>query len=170
MKEKKKRLNQDIRADLVQVIDDAGENLGEMKLTEALTQAKEQELDVMEMWKRWDIVIVKILDYGKFLYRQKKLEQKNKQKGKAPDLKTIRITFKIGEHDLDIKRRQAEKFAKDGHPLRINLMLRGRENHYWEIAEEKVKSFVESLSEIYKADAPVKRSGNMFNVMMKPIK
>jgi len=49
MKEKKKRLNQDIRADLVQVIDDAGENLGEMKLTEALTQAKEQELDVMEM-------------------------------------------------------------------------------------------------------------------------
>ena len=170
MKEKKKRLNKDIRANIVQVIDDEGENLWEMKLEEALQKAREQELDLMEIGQRQDIVLVKILDYGKHLYRQKKLEQKNKQKGKAPDMKTIRITFKIGEHDLDVKRKQAEKFAADGHPLKVSLMLRGRENHYGDIAATKVDDFIESLNEIYKADGPVKRSGNMFNVMMKPIK
>lgn len=111
-----------------------------------------------------------MLDYGKYLYRQKKQEQKQKAKGRAPDMKTIRITFKIGDHDLAVKRKQAEKFAADGHPLKVSLMLRGRENHYSDIAASKIESFVESLSDIYKADAPVKKSGNVFNVMMKAIK
>lgn len=101
---------------------------------------------------------MKILDYGKYLYKQKKQEQKQKQKGKSPDLKTIRITFKIGEHDLAVKRKQAEKFADDGHPLKVSLMLRGRENHYADLAGQKMESFIQSLEEIYKADAPVKRS------------
>ena len=170
MKEKKKRLNNDIRANTVQLIDDDGNNHGEMNFDEALAKAKSEELDLMEIWQKGDVVIVKILDYGKYLYRQKKQEQKNKQKWKAPDLKTIRITFKIGDHDLDIKRKQADKFATDGHPLKVSLMLRGRENHYGDLAQEKMESFVKSLEEIYKADAPVKRSGNTFNVMMKPIK
>ena len=170
MKEKKKRLNSDIRANLVQVITDDGENLGEMSLFDALEKAKSQELDLMEMWARDDVTIVKMLDYGKFLYRQKKQDQKQKQKGRSPDMKTLRITFKIWDHDLQVKRKQAEKFASDGHPLKVSLMLRGRENHYGDIAQNKIESFVESLSDIYKADGPVKRSGNVFNVMMKAIK
>jgi translation initiation factor IF-3 len=111
-----------------------------------------------------------MLDYGKFLYRQKKQDQKNKQKWKAPDLKTIRITFKIWEHDLQIRRKQAEKFASAGHPLKVNLMLRWRENQYGEIAAEKMNSFVKSLEDIYKADGQIKRSWNTFNAMLKPIK
>lgn len=170
MKEKNKRLNEDIRANKVQVIDDEGENLWEMSFSDALEKAREEELDLMEMWQRWDIVIVKMLDYGKYLYRQKKQEQKQKAKWRAPDLKTIRITFKIGDHDLAVKRKQAEKFAADGHPLKVSLMLRWRENHYADIAAGKIESFVESLSDIYKADAPVKKSWNVFNVMMKAIK
>ena len=141
-----------------------------MKLSEALEKAREQELDIMEIGKKEDIVLVKMLDYGKYLYRMKKQTQKQKAKGKAPDMKTLRITFKIGEHDLDVKRKQAEKFAADGHPLRVSLMLRGRENHYSDLASEKIESFVQSLEEIYKADAPVKKSGNVFNVMLKPKK
>jgi translation initiation factor IF-3 len=78
----------------------------------------------MQLGTDGDFAVVKMLDYGKFLYKQKKLDQKNKQKGKAPDLKTIKITFKIGEHDLDVKRNQAEKFAKAGHPLKVLLFLR----------------------------------------------
>jgi len=80
MREKKKRLNTDIRAELVQVITDDGENLGEMTLSDALTQAKSQELDLMEIGQKDNVVLVKMLDYGKYLYRQKKLEQKQKQK------------------------------------------------------------------------------------------
>lgn len=128
-----------------------------MPFSEALAKARELELDLMEIGKNEDGVIVKMLDYGKFLYKQKKQEQKQKQHGKAPDVKTLRITFKIGEHDLEIKRNQAEKFAEDGHPLKVSLMLRGRENHYSELASQKMNKFVESILEFYKLDAPVKQ-------------
>lgn len=167
MREKKKRLNSDIRADRVQVIHDEEWNLGEMSLSEALQRARDEELDLMEMWKKDDITLVKIIDYGKFLYRQKKIDQKQKQKGKAPDMKTIRITYKIGEHDLDVKRKQVEKFANDGHPLKVSLMLRWRENHYGELAAKKIDSFIEDIAEFYTPHAPVKRSGNTFNVLLK---
>jgi len=169
-KDKKRPLNDEIRANKVQVITDAGENLWEMSLKEAKAIASEQGLDLMEIWRNQDLTIVKLLDYWKFLYRQKKQEQKNKQKWKAPDLKTIRITFKIGEHDLQVKFKQAKKFAETGHPLKVTLMLRWRENHYANIAQEKMESFVKMLEEIYKIDWTIKKNWNTFIAMLKPIK
>lgn len=170
MKEKKRILNDYIKARTVQLINEQWENLGEMHINEARQKAEEENLDLMEIWIKWDITIVKILDYWKYLYKQKKQEQKNKQKWKAPDLKTIRITFKIWDHDLEIRRKQAEKFSSSWHPLKISLMLRWRENQYWDIAREKMESFVSSLEEIYKVDGTIKRSWNIFTAMLKPIK
>jgi len=167
MKEKKKRLNGEIRANRVQVIHDEQWNLWEMSLSEALEKAREEELDLMEMWKKDDITLVKIIDYWKFLYRQKKQQQKQQQKWKSPDMKTIRITYKIGEHDLEVKKKQVAKFAEDWHPLKVSLMLRWRENHYGDLAAEKIESFIESISEFYTPHAPVKRAGNTFNVLLK---
>ena len=109
-----------------------------------------------------------MLDYGKFLYKQKKQDQKNKAKGKAPDLKTIKITFKIGDHDLEVKKNQAEKFAKDGHPLKVMLVLRGRENHYEGIAFQKMETFVAMLDGFYKIDKKLVKAGSNFIVMLLP--
>lgn len=170
MKEKKKALNSEIRAKTVQIITDQGENLWEMSLSEAKAIAAEKELDLMEIWKNGDVSIVKMIDYWKFLYRQQKLEQKQKQKGKTPDLKTIRITFKIWDHDLEIRRKQAEKFWKSHHPLKVTLMLKWRENQYADIASEKMNSFVNSLSEIYKLEWTIRKNWNTFIAMMKTIK
>ena len=72
-------------------------------------------------------------------------------------MKTIRLTYKIGEHDLEVKKKQVEKFFEDGNPLKITLMLRGRENHYGDLASEKINNFVQSIEEIYKLDSPIKR-------------
>ncbi len=170
MKEKKRLINDEIVAKDIQLINEEWENLWEMKLEQAREMAQERSLDLMEMWKKWDLTIVKILDYWKFLYRQKKQEQKNKQKWKAPDLKNIRITFKIWDHDLAIRKNQAEKFGKAWHPLKVSLMLRWRENHYETIANEKIHSFVESISETYKLEWQIKKNGNTFVAMLKPIK
>lgn len=170
MKEKRKPLNEEIRANKIQLISDDGENFWEMMLSEAREKATAEGLDLMEIGRNGDITIVKILDYGKFLYKQKKQEQKQKQKGKAPDLKTIRLTFKIGEHDLEIRKNQALKFWEDGHPLKVTLMLRGRENHYSEAALEKMNFFVKSLETIYKLESPVKQMGNTIHAALKPIK
>ncbi len=170
MKDKKNALNDKIRAKTVQIITDEGENLGEMPLSEAKAMAKDKELDLMEIWKNWDVTIVKMLDYWKHLYRVKKQANKQKVQSKTPDLKTVRITFKIWDHDLEIRKKQAERFAKDHHPLKVSLMLKWRENHYAELAGEKMNAFVNSLSEVYKLEWEVRKNWNTFIAMLKTIK
>ena len=170
MKEKNRLLNEDIKAYKVQLITDQWENLGEMSFSDAKIIANEQWLDLMEIWRKWDLSIIKILDYWKFLYKQKKQEQKQKQKWRTPDLKTIRITFKIWEHDLLIRKKQAEKFWENHHPLKVSLMLKWRENQYSDIANEKIVNFVNSLQDVYKLESQIKKNWNTFIAMLKPIK
>jgi len=167
MSNKKRLVNDKIRAYKIQLITDDGENLGNMSMKEARIIASEKSLDLMEIWKKWDITIIKILDYWKFLYKQKKQEQKNKQKWKTPDLKTIRITFKISDHDLQTRVNQVNKFANNGHPLKVTLTLRWRENHYWNLAHEKMETFIKLIEDIYKLEAPIKRNWTTFVAMLK---
>lgn len=168
MKENKRPLNDEIKASKIKLITDEGEVLWEMSLADAKQKARESALDLMQLGREWELTIVKLLDYGKFLYKQKKQDQKNKQKGKAPDLKTIKITFKIWDHDLEVKKNQAEKFAKDGHPLKAMLVLRWRENHYEDIAKQKMETFVAMLEDFYKIDKKLVRAGSNFIVMLLP--
>jgi len=170
VKTKKRILNDEIKAKRVQLILDDGENLGEMSLNEAKLRAKEAKLDLMEIWKKDQISIVKMLDYGKYLYRQKKQIQKQKNASKSPDMKTLRITYKISDHDLEVKRKQAEKFAKVWHPLKVTLMLRWRENHYIDIALEKMNIFSEKIKDIYKQEWKINRTGSNFSAIFKVIK
>jgi translation initiation factor IF-3 len=141
--------------------------LGDMPLKEAKIKASSLWLDLMEIWKIWNLVIVKMLDYWKLLYKQKKKEQKNKQRWKVPDLKSMRLTFQIWDHDLDVKKRQAMKFAELWHSLKLSLMLKWRENNYSNLAMEKIKSFVSSLEEFYKLDWTIKKAWNTFSAMLK---
>lgn len=168
MKENKRPLNDEIKASKVKLITDEGEVIWEMSLSDAKQKARENALDLMQLGREGEVTVVKMLDYGKFLYKQKKQDQKNKAKGKAPDLKTIKITFKIGDHDLEVKQNQAEKFAKDGHPLKVMLVLRWRENHYEDIAKQKMETFVAMLENFYKIDKKLVRAGSNFIVMLLP--
>ncbi len=170
MKGKKKILNDNIKSRRVQLILDSWENLGEMSINDAKIRAKELSLDLMEISNDWKISVVKMLDYWKYLYRQKKQIQKQKASWKTPDMKTLRITFKISEHDLDVKKNQAEKFAKIWHPLKITLMLRWRENHYVDIAYEKMKTFIEKISEYYKLEWKINKTWNNFSALLKILK
>lgn len=167
MKEKKKLLNNDIKANRVQLIDDQWENRWEMPLSEALSMAETDGLDLMQIGQNWDLAVVKLLDYGKYLYQKKKQEQKNKQRSKSPEQKTIRISFKISDHDMEIRKKQAEKFAEAGHPLKVTLMLRGRENNYWKLAQEKMEEFIAKLDEVYDIDKWVQRNGSNFVANLK---
>ena len=167
MKEKKKLLNEQIKASKVQLITDSWENKGEMWIDEALNMASKDWLDLMQIWDKWDVAIVKILDYWKYLYQKKKQDQKNKQKSKAPEQKTIRISFKISEHDLEVRKAQAEKFAKAGSPLKIQLMLRWRENHYADIARERMEHFVAMISDFYDLDRRIQQNWSNFVANLK---
>ena len=168
--EKRKPINWEIRAGKVQVIGEDGGNLGEMMLKEALEISQSQWYDLMEMGRNGDITIVKILDFGKFLYKQKKQEQKNKQRAKTPDPKTLKITFKISEHDMEVRRNQAEWFAEDGNPLKVMLQMRGRENQYVDIAKTKMRHFADMIAPFYKIEKDLVHLGNNLVTTFKPLK
>ncbi|MDD2892032.1 MAG: translation initiation factor IF-3 [Candidatus Gracilibacteria bacterium] len=164
MAPKAKRTNESIRADKVQVIAESGEQLGIMSLSEAINKASALDMDIVEIGMQDGVVLTKMMDYGKFLFKQQKSQ--NKSHSKKTEVKTIKLTYKIGDHDLEIRKNQAVKFAAAGHPLKVILSLRGRENHYETLAMDKVNEFVTSLADVYKADGKVMKAGNNFSILL----
>jgi translation initiation factor IF-3 len=136
-------INNRIRAEKVRLIDESGQQVGVLPLQEAINRAKERGLDLIQITEKVDPPVCKITDYGKYLYGLKKKERKVKHY--AGELKGIRLTFGISEHDLQTRARQAEKFLKKGDKIRIELRLRGREKAHQDFAREKIKKFIEEL-------------------------
>ncbi len=165
-----KRINEDIKASRVSVISATWEQLWVLPIEKALELAEASEMDLVEIWEQDWVVLTKILDYWKLLFKQQKNISKAKTNSKKTELKTIRLTYRIWDHDLDIRRNQSIKFAKDWHPLKVVLMLKWRENQYAAQAQEKVTEFVNSLEELYKLDWRVTKAGNTFYAMLHPKK
>lgn len=109
--------------------------------------------------------VCKILDYSKFKYEQEKAERQQKAKGKSPDLKEIRLSLKIGEHDLQVKAKRAKEFLDKGSKVRTNMQLRGREMMFQEKALEMMDRFRQLVAADYE-QAP-SRLGNRFNAILK---
>lgn len=166
-----KRINAQIQAPTVSVITDDGENLGIMPIQKALELAESKELDLVEIGLQNGVVLTKVIDYGKFLFKQQKTQSQGRASSKKADVKTLKITYKIGDHDLDIRRTQAKKFSALGHPLKVMLTLRGRENQYVSLANQKMREFVASLSDYYKtSDVNISKTGNNFSTLLYPKK
>ena len=168
-----KRINEAIQAREVLAISEDWENLGTMLLTDAIARAEEEGVDVVEIGlKEWK-TMVKLMDYGKYLFKMQKQQSNsnNKANAKKTEVKTIRITYKIGDHDLEIRKNQALRFAEDGHPLKIILQLRGRENQYSDLAVSRIKEFIQLVSSAYKYDGnePTKQ-WNTFDITLYPKK
>lgn len=155
--EKRLRLNNQIRVPEVQVIDDQGKQLGIMPVFEALKLALAKNLDLVEVGPQMKPPIAKIMDYGKYMYRKER-QEKGQVKQKDQEMKTVRIGFKTGEHDLKFKSEQINEFLKDNHPVKIELTLRGREKALAHMGRAKLESFVKYISEPYAVQQEIKRS------------
>lgn len=142
---RKPRVNNQIRASKVRVIDIDGKQKGVMLLQEALQIARERGLDLVQVTEKVEPPVCKIVDYGKYLYSLQKKEKKSRKK--AGQLKGIRLSFGISDHDLKIRVKQAEKFLKKGNKVKVDLILRGREKALGDFAKEKVEKFIEMLKE-----------------------
>jgi translation initiation factor IF-3 len=103
-----KRINENIIARELIVVDEAGASLGKMTRDTALNLAGEKDLDLVEMGMQDGITLAKIMDYGKHVFKQQKQQSQNKSNTKKTEVKTIKLTYKIGDHDLDVRRSQAE--------------------------------------------------------------
>ncbi len=127
----------------MRVVTADGEYIGVLNKDEALKEAKKRDLDLVEISPNANPPVCKIIDHGKYKYRQQKKEQKKSQKSHQPELKTLKLSFSISEHDMEIRAKNAKKFLSRGDRVRVVLPLRGRENALKGKAKEKMRAFVE---------------------------
>lgn len=139
--------NQFIKAERVMVLDEDNSNLGEMETSKALALAQEKEMDLVEINPKSNPPVAKIINFSEFKYQKEKQVRKQKAKSHVSEMKGIRLSIRISEHDMGIKAKQATKFLDRGDKVKIELILRGRENAKADIAKDTVKRFVEKLSE-----------------------
>lgn len=137
--------NNRIRAREIRVIDEDGKNLGVLTLPEALQRARERGLDLIQVTHKLETPVCKIMDRGKYLYALKKKERKAHQAQKGGELKGIRLRFNISPHDLETRVNAAEKFLKEGKPIKVEMVLRGRERALRDFARQKVEQFLDLL-------------------------
>ena len=124
------RINQRITARELRVIGPKGENLGILTLEEALKKAEEHSLDLIEISPTATPPVAKIMDYGKYLYDEKKKLRAAKSKVQTTELKSIQIKIGTGDHDLEIKANKVSEFLAAGHRVKIELYLRGRAKYF----------------------------------------
>ncbi len=138
------RKNERIRSREVDLIDETGQKLGVLDIDEALRLAKEKELDLVEVGPNVKPPVVKILDYGKFLYEKEKKQKKEKKS--STELKTVKVGFRTEKHDLETRVRQIDKFLTKGHRVRVEIKLRGRERRMSDMAKGKLIDFLELIT------------------------
>ena len=131
-----------------------------MGFTKALQMAKDLDLDLAEVAPKASPPVCKIMDYGKYLYHQDKVERKQKKSQKKTEVKGIRIGFKTGEHDLEVREKQARKFLEARNMVKVTLLFKGREIVYADMGREKMKKFAKRMSDIAEVEiSPKSKSG-----------
>lgn len=147
-----------------------GEVLGVLPTAKAIELAQAKELDLVEVSPKANPPVCKILDYGQFKYQQEKDARKQKAQSKEVETKGIRLSVRIGEHDLEVRKKQARKFLDRGDKLKIELVMRGREKAHKDVAKDVMNNFINSLKEEYEIrveSAPAYQGGRMNAIVAK---
>jgi translation initiation factor IF-3 len=146
---KTNRLNNEIRATSLRVINEDGSQLGILSKQEALRLAEEQGLDLVEISPEANPPVAKILDWGKFNYQRTKQLQKNKKGAKTLEVKQMRFGLKISDHDLETKMKKVRGFLETGHKVKITAFFRGRELAHkdlgFKIADRVIADFGDTI-------------------------
>jgi len=152
------RINESIRAREVRVLTANGENLGTMDSRDALQKAKDSELDLIEISPNANPPIVKIMDFGKYQYDEKKKAKEIKSKAHTTETKVVQVKVGTGDHDLNLKAKNISKWLKEGNRIKLDLFLRGRIKYAKkDFLEERMNRVLHLVTEDYKiADGPKK--------------
>ena len=142
------QINEEIRDKELRVIDSDGTQLGIMGLDEAMKLAFEKKLDLVNIAPTAKPPVCKILDYGKYRYELQKKEKEAKKKQKITQVKEIRLSTFIEEHDLVVKAHNAVKFLKEGDKVKVSLRFKGREKDYASKGQAVMAKFAEVISEV----------------------
>jgi translation initiation factor IF-3 len=163
-RDKGPRKNDMIRASKVRVITNDGDNLGVMDIKNALEKAQELNLDLVEIGAKAKPPVCKIMDYSKYMYRQKKQQRKNRQKSK--DMKEFKFSPVIDIGDINTRVRRATEYLEKGHPVRITMYRKGRQSR--EQAEKVFNEILTNFNEYSTIEPKPKKEGrNMYITYIK---
>lgn len=161
-------INEQIRVAKVQVINEVGEKVGVLNTNEAIDLAAQKNLDLVLVAPNGNPPVCKIMNYGKYKFEQAKKEKEARKNQKVFEVKELRITPNIDEHDFNFKCKNAKKFIQDGNKVKITVRFRGRELNYVKAGEETLNRFAENLSDIAVIEKkPVLEGKNMFIILAK---
>lgn len=162
------RINDEIRASQVRLIDEKGNQVGITSLNEAQDMADERNLDLVLMSPNAKPPVTRIMDYGKFKYDQEKKEKENKKKQKNAQLKETRFSLNIEDNDLQTKANQTKKFLNNGDKVKVSIRFRGRELGRKEPGYELMDKFNGMLDGYGKIDKKPKMEGRSLVMFLEP--
>ena len=154
----RERINNQIRASELRVLDNEGQNLGVLSIKEALELAQSKGLDLIEISPNANPPIAKIMDFGKYQYEVNKKLKKAKSGSKPTETKSIQIKIGTGDHDLELKAKTASKWLKEGHRIKVELFLAGRAKYMDEkFLRERLDRVLHLITEEYKISDAYKK-------------
>jgi translation initiation factor IF-3 len=164
----KSRTNEQIRVPEVRVIGSDNQQLGIMPTTQALAMAREQGFDLVEVSPKATPPVAKLINYDKYRYQQMKLQQAQKKHQKNIEVKGIRLSIRTGTHDMEFKAKSTEKFLKDGDKVKVDLVMRGREQANVQYAFDQFKKFLSLVACQYTLEVQPKKMGNTISAIIAP--
>jgi translation initiation factor IF-3 len=154
----RERINNQIRASELRVIDSENQNLGVLSIKDALELAQSKGLDLIEISPNSNPPIAKIMDFGKYQYEVSKKLKKAKAGARPTETKSIQIKIGTGDHDLELKAKTASKWLKEGHRIKVELFLAGRAKYMDEkFLKERLDRILHLITEDYKISDNYKR-------------
>lgn len=162
------RVNREIRAREVRVIDSEGKQLGILPLVEALRAAANADLDLVEVSPKSEPPVCRIMDFGKFKYQQSKKAHDAKKKQAVVHLKEVKMRGKTEEHDFEFKLRHIERFLKEGNKTKVTIVFKGREIAHSDLGKKMMERVAEQAKEWGKIEQPAKFEGRNYVMILTP--
>lgn len=160
-------MNEQIAVPKVMLIDDDGKT-EVLDTSVALARAKEQEMDLIEVSPKAEPPVVKIGDFGHFLYAMQKKEKKQKAHSHQSETKMLRFGFRTEKHDLDRLSDRAKEFLAERHMVKFAVRLRGRELTNRDYAIQKLKNLITQLGDVSELEQDIKAQGNQYFAVLRP--
>ncbi|QIB70766.1 translation initiation factor IF-3 [Aminipila butyrica] len=162
------RINEEINNNEIRLVDTDGTMLGIVPVSEALKLASDKDLDLVEISPNAVPPVCKIIDYNKNIYEQAKKEKEAKKNQKTVTLKEVRISAGIGDHDLEVKSKNAQKFLLQGNKIKVSLRFKGRQQKYATDGLEVFSRFAESVKEVGVVEKNATLEGRIMTMIIGP--
>ena len=162
------RINSNITATKIRLVDADGEMRGVFETSKALEMAEDSGLDLVEVSPNADPPVCKILDYGKYKYEQQKKANEARKKQKTVEVKEVKMSPRIEQNDYDVKMRNARRFLESGNKVKVSMRFRGREMAHQNIGRELFVKMQQELEELASVELSPKFEGRQMIMVLAP--